>query len=371
MPLLKEGVARSGSLLLLPSSVWAFFVPGQCWTQQKRRDLELVSCSVLGKVIYHVLDRCLSNLLIAGNSTAFLKQIISVLFVLAAFLFDFSCCVTDRCCSNNLTWSHPAVSDEPFSPRISNTNCVLCPSFQCLLTDLVLVLPDPAHCWAHTPPSVPLLPPGAQLGTVLWCWCCAGPVDCSVPTCFGELCTGSEVLLLRTAQTRLCQCWRFCLCLCSAVCLGHCWFCHSEKCVCPPPTWGTRGTGWEAAWDRWISALCRSSCPACLRRGTIPRLAGFLSGRGWLLRSWGFLACSCLGEWRPSIWMLLPHAVVCCHLIICSLQYSWREVKRGCLVCWELSCWKHTGAWLLHVLSNALFFVTIKWYKSLWLPLTI
>lgn len=209
-----------------------------------------------------------------------------------------------------------------------------------------------------------------------WAPCCdAGvvqvPVDCCVPTCFGELCTGSEVLLLRTAQTRLCQCWRFCLCLCSAVCLGHCWFCHSEKCVCPPPTWGTRRTGWEAAWDRWISALCRSSCPACLTRGTIPRLSGFLSGRGWLLRSWGFLACSCLGEWRPSIWMLLPHAVVCCHLIICSLQYSWREVKRGCLVCWELSCWKHTGAWLLHVLSNALFFVTMKWYKSLWLPLTI
>lgn len=37
-----------------------------------------------GKIIYNILDRCLSNLLIAENATAFLKQLIPVLYILVA-----------------------------------------------------------------------------------------------------------------------------------------------------------------------------------------------------------------------------------------------------------------------------------------------
>lgn len=51
------------------------------------RELELTPLLSWGAAIYNILDSCLSYLLVAGNFTAFPKQLIPVLYILTDCFF--------------------------------------------------------------------------------------------------------------------------------------------------------------------------------------------------------------------------------------------------------------------------------------------
>lgn len=81
MDLYYNGYLFTFTFVLLPGI--SLFLE-ECWRKKKKRP-RVNPFLCLGKIIYNVLDRCLSNLLIAGNSTAFLKQLILALHSLTAY----------------------------------------------------------------------------------------------------------------------------------------------------------------------------------------------------------------------------------------------------------------------------------------------
>lgn len=140
--------------------------------------------------------------------------------------------------------------------------------------------------------------------------------------------------------------------------------------------------GWEPAWNTIVTGETNWYLP--VSKNSFPYVVSKMYNINILLVSWlrwfdqtGAVAFLLLLSRR--IRALLFDVVawcscLCCRLISCSLQYSWRVAKKEAALFVQrqaVESIRGTSVSLHPLISNAGFFVTIKWYKSSWLLLTI